>query len=76
MSDMDTPEEGLTESLDPESEQATQMSFETPEADTVEQHTALREERREWPRHRPFDADEADAADQERDVELDEDDYR
>jgi hypothetical protein len=51
---------------------------EAPEADAAEQRVALREEdgRLEWPQQVPFDADEADAAEQGRVVELDEDDYR
>lgn len=56
-----------------------EMSLETPPEDAVEQHAELsddEESRPQWPRRIPFDADEADAADQERPVELDEDDYR
>jgi hypothetical protein len=58
------------------------MGVETPEGDAVEQHTPLRaedpadDERLEWSAQMPFDADEADAAEQKRLVELDEDDYR
>jgi hypothetical protein len=57
------------------------MGVETPEGDAVEQHTPLRDdesenERLEWTAQVPFDADEADAAEQKRLVELDEDDYR
>lgn len=56
------------------------MGLETPEGDAVEQHTPLRDEtdgeRVEWTAQVPFDADEADAADQKRLVDLDEDDYR
>jgi hypothetical protein len=56
--------------------------LETPEDDAVEQHTPLRDderaddERLRWSAQLPFDADEADAAEQKRLVELDEDDYR
>jgi hypothetical protein len=50
---------------------------EAPEADAVEQHTPLLEEENpEMPGQIPFDASEGDAADQERLVQLDEDDYR
>jgi hypothetical protein len=57
------------------------MGLETPEGDAVEQHTPLRDgesedERIEWTAQAPIDADEADAAEQKRLVELDEDDYR
>lgn len=50
--------------------------FEASEADAAEQYQAVREERSAWLRRLPFDADPADAAEQDRDVELDEDDYR
>jgi hypothetical protein len=63
-----------------EDQERSEMSVETPEGDAVEQRAALTDEDRgdqpEWPRHLPFDANEADAADQERPVHLDEDDYR
>jgi hypothetical protein len=53
------------------------VGVETPEADAKEQHTPVRDyEQQEWRIQMPFDADEADATDQERLVELDEDDYR
>jgi hypothetical protein len=56
------------------------MGVETPEGDAVEQHTPLRaesdDERLEWTAQIPFDADEADAAEQKRSVELDDEDYR
>ncbi|MCW2899899.1 MAG: hypothetical protein JWO67_2164 [Streptosporangiaceae bacterium] len=54
-----------------------ELADETPEADAEEQRRSLREEAgTELPEQIPFDANEADAADQERLVELDEDDYR
>jgi hypothetical protein len=56
-----------------------EMSLETPPEDAAEQHAALAgedEAEPRWPRRMPFDANEADAADQERQVDLDEDDYR
>jgi hypothetical protein len=64
-----------------EEEEGTERSPETPSADAAEQHTPVSggEEpaaEPEWPREVPFDADPADAADQRRRVELDEDDYR
>jgi hypothetical protein len=50
---------------------------EAPEADALEQHTPLiEEEDPELPSQIPFDASEGDATDQERPVQLDEDDYR
>ena len=57
------------------------ISLETPEGDAVEQHTPVRDyerddERLEWSIQVPFDVNEADAAEQTRLVELDEDDYR
>ncbi|HZB30024.1 MAG TPA: hypothetical protein VE465_07645 [Streptosporangiaceae bacterium] len=56
------------------------MGLETPEGDAVEQHTPLRDEpedeRARWTAQIPFDVNEADAAEQKRLVELDEDDYR
>ncbi|MFB4312672.1 FAD-dependent oxidoreductase [Actinomadura sp. 21ATH] len=57
------------------------LSEEAPEADAAEQRIAVQDEEErtgdgEWPQQVPFDADEADAAEQGRVVELDEDDYR
>jgi hypothetical protein len=59
------------------------MGVETPESDAAEQHTPVRDddelrddERLRWTMQVPFDVDEADAAEQTRLVELDEDDYR
>lgn len=52
------------------------MGIESPEADTVEQHTPLKSENDDRLGSVPFDVDEADAAEQSRVVELDEDDYR
>jgi hypothetical protein len=57
-----------------------EMDMETPEDDAIEQHQELLEDedapistRR---RSVPFDVDEADAAEQDRSVGFDDDDYR
>jgi len=56
---------------------AAELSIETPEADAAEQHTAIRPDRDDTlTRLDPDAADEADAVDQARVVELDEDDYQ
>jgi hypothetical protein len=53
------------------------VGVETPEDDAMEQHTPVRDnDEPEWTIQVPFDADEADATEQVRLVELDEDDYR
>lgn len=56
------------------------MDMETPEDDAIEQHQELVDDEEEAsipePRPVPFDADEADAAEQERSVGFDDDDYR
>jgi hypothetical protein len=65
----------------------TDSGMEAPVDDAIEQHLsaagsdedAEREDDQgntSWPEQIPLDADEADKADQERTVELDEDDYR
>ncbi|MBG0815139.1 hypothetical protein [Planomonospora sp. ID82291] len=77
MSEMDvndTTLEELDDALSPETGPATDL--ETPEADAVEQHRGMGAVSRSWPDRIPFDADPADATDQSREVELDEDDYR
>ncbi|GIH77428.1 hypothetical protein [Planobispora longispora] len=63
-------DESLTDELSGE------IDPETPEADAAEQHRGVRAGSPSWPDQIPFDADPADAADQNRVVELDEDDYR
>jgi pyruvate/2-oxoglutarate dehydrogenase complex dihydrolipoamide dehydrogenase (E3) component len=56
------------------------MDMETPEDDALEQHQEVVEDEEQsagtGPRSIPFDADEADAAEQERSVGFDDDDYR
>lgn len=42
----------------------------------AEQHQSVDADGPEWPDHIPLEADPADAAEQSRTVELDEDDYR
>ncbi|GII93062.1 hypothetical protein [Sinosporangium siamense] len=54
-----------------------EIAAEAAEADAVEQHLTLRDDGNQWPDHgTPLEADPADAADQARGVNLDEDDYR
>ncbi|WP_063780938.1 hypothetical protein [Nonomuraea sp. SBT364] len=50
--------------------------LEAPEADAVEQHQRLSDDDSGPRREIPFDVDPADAAEQDRVVELDDDDYR
>jgi hypothetical protein len=58
------------------------MDMETPEEDAVEQYREVvtdeesQERLREAPREVPYEVDEADAAEQTRDVGFDDDDYR
>ncbi len=58
----------------------TEKDMETPVDDAIEQDQSVRpdedSERQDWPAEVPLDADEADAAEQGRTVDLDEDDYR
>ena len=55
-----------------------ELDMETPEDDAIEQHTeVVADETGPVARHEvPFDVDEADAAEQERAVGYDDDDYR
>ncbi|MFW6205551.1 MAG: hypothetical protein ACOC96_11290 [Actinomycetota bacterium] len=55
---------------------ASGTSPEAPEADAFEQHQEVVEQDEDIPSSMPFDADPADAADQHRVVDYDEDDYR
>jgi hypothetical protein len=77
MSEMDVNDTTLEEIDDALSEETgLEPDPETPEADAAEQHREMRTGRQGWPDRIPFDADPADATDQSREVELDEDDYR
>lgn len=55
-----------------------ERDVEAPDADALEQRLPLadEEDRPTWRDEVPFDANEADAVEQDRIVELDEDDYR
>ncbi|HEY1622293.1 MAG TPA: hypothetical protein VGG16_00695 [Streptosporangiaceae bacterium] len=57
-----------------------EMDMETPENDAIEQHQELVEDEDApaitRPRPVPFDVNEADAAEQDRSVGFDDDDYR
>ncbi|MDH2429838.1 hypothetical protein [Sphaerisporangium sp. TRM90804] len=76
MSEMDQGgDESALDALDPLDDVADELDTEVPEADAIEQRLTLRTEQREWPLEIPYDVDPADAADQERVVDLDED-YR
>jgi len=55
---------------------ASETDWEAPEADAMEQRTAVDDDRPEREHDLPLDADEADVAEQDAAVELDEDDYR
>ncbi|MBN6051413.1 hypothetical protein JYK22_05655 [Nonomuraea sp. RK-328] len=52
------------------------MSIEAPEADALDQHRPAREDTGGRRPDLPLEADPADAADQDRVVDLDDDDYR
>jgi len=70
MSEMDTRGDDL-------SYEEGELSIEAPEADAAEQQRQTREEDRQRPRLSfPLEADPADTADQDRVVDLDDDDYR
>ena len=59
-----------------EAEFGAPLDLEAPEADAIEQWATVQEPEKATADHIPFDADEADAAEQSMVVELDEDDYR
>lgn len=75
MSEMDlTPDLAAEDLAEPAEE--SELDLEAPEADAAEQRAPLTPPEGEAPRPAPLDADPADVAEQERVVELDEDDYR
>jgi hypothetical protein len=80
MTDFEAPEADALEQADRAAELAPdEVALEAPEADAVEQRTLIREPAEAGPgptRATPAEADAADAADQERTVEYDEDEYR
>jgi hypothetical protein len=54
-----------------------ELPIEAPEADAAEQYRAADgEQRRQLGREIPLEVDPADAAEQDREVEIDDDDYR
>jgi hypothetical protein len=57
-------------------EEETEVSIETPEADAVEQHQEMRQRVGTLRRELPIDVDPGDAAEQDRVVDLDDDEYR
>ncbi|MEU5868752.1 hypothetical protein ABZ815_46820 [Nonomuraea sp. NPDC047529] len=73
MSEMDTRGD---ENVYDEEEEEEELSPETPEADAAEQHREVRQQAGGARREVPLDADPADAADQDRVVDYDDDDYR
>ncbi|GLW07543.1 hypothetical protein Misp01_26730 [Microtetraspora sp. NBRC 13810] len=77
MSEMDVRGDDLVERANDDDVAPGEIGIETAEADRAEQHRTLREGNDTW-RYReiPFDVDPADAADQGRTIDLDEDDYR
>ena len=60
----------------PATSEETALDIEAPEADAVEQHTPVRNSENGNAASVPLEPNEADAAEQRRVVELDEDDYR
>ena len=79
---MDTARTGTTSTQTDEREVSglSDMDMETPEDDALEQHQEVVPDEEEsagrGPRPIPFDVDEADAAEQERTIGFDDDDYR
>jgi hypothetical protein len=65
-----------SEAHEADTEDDDELDLEAPEADAAEQHIELLQHRDIPITERPDDADPADAADQRRVVDLDEDDYR
>jgi hypothetical protein len=64
------------DSVDKPEDREDMMDIEAPEADSAEQRATLGEASDEPVHSAPFEVNEADAAEQSRVVELDEDDYR
>lgn len=64
------------DSVDTPEDREDMMDIEAPEADSAEQNAAVGEVPDEPVHSAPFEVNEADAAEQSRVVELDEDDYR
>ncbi|MCF6467508.1 hypothetical protein FAF44_03640 [Nonomuraea sp. MG754425] len=60
----------------PFSDEEDERSIETPEADAAEQHREVLQTVGRVRRELPLDVDPADATDQDRVVDLDDDDYR
>ncbi|MFI7707124.1 hypothetical protein [Nonomuraea sp. NPDC049480] len=60
----------------PYDEEETEVSIETPEADAVEQQREMRQNVGTLRRELPIDVDPGDAAEQDRVVDLDDDEYR
>lgn len=75
MSDDEAPEADVLEQLEPPTGERAPVDPEAPEADVAEQLAPVEPTEGGVPAL-PLDVDEADAADQQRLVELDEDDYR
>ncbi|MFI0422537.1 hypothetical protein [Spongiactinospora sp. 9N601] len=77
MSEMDVRGDSLTERALDDETTVQEIAIETEEADAAEQHREMRESAGlRWRQEIPFDVDPFDAAEQERTVDLDEDDYR
>jgi len=66
----------MGDSVDKPENREDMMDIEAPEADSAEQQAAVGDVPDEPVHSAPFEVNEADAADQSRVVELDEDDYR
>lgn len=60
----------------PYTDEEGERSIETPEADAAEQHREVLQSTGRLRRELPLDVDPADASDQDREVDLDDDEYR
>lgn len=76
MSDIGAPIDNRDLDEQPSTATPTELPLETPEADAAEQRVAVGEPERSTVRPVRPDVNPADAADQQREVELDEDEYR